>query len=85
MTAAGKGVTIVTLDVSLAPRDTIVLLHALDRRCIACHWLMRVYVLILCCCYVWQCFDRFSGCKAGEACTIVLRGASDHVLDEAER
>jgi len=28
---------------------------------------------------------RFSGCKAGEACTIVLRGASSHVLDEAER
>lgn len=28
---------------------------------------------------------RFSGCKRGEACTIVLRGASNHVLDEAER
>ena len=28
---------------------------------------------------------RFSGCKTGEACTIVLRGASNHVLDEAER
>eukprot|EP00904_Undaria_pinnatifida_P007128 jgi/Undpi1/3545/HiC_scaffold_16.g06917.m1 len=28
---------------------------------------------------------RFSGCKAGEACTIVLRGARWHVLDEAER
>jgi len=28
---------------------------------------------------------RFSGCKRGEACTIVLRGASSHVLDEAER
>jgi|Transcript_8650 T-complex protein 1 subunit beta len=28
---------------------------------------------------------RFSGCKSGEACTIVLRGASTHVLDEAER
>lgn len=28
---------------------------------------------------------RFSGCKSGEACTIVLRGASSHVLDEAER
>ena len=28
---------------------------------------------------------RFSGVKAGEACTIVLRGASSHVLDEAER
>merc|ERR1719265_994035 len=28
---------------------------------------------------------RFSGCKSNEACTIVLRGASTHVLDEAER
>jgi len=28
---------------------------------------------------------RFSGCKTGEACSIVLRGASSHVLDEAER
>ena len=28
---------------------------------------------------------RFSGCKSGEACTIVLRGASTHVLEEAER
>merc|ERR1719161_410653 len=28
---------------------------------------------------------RFSGCAAGEACSIVLRGASQHVLDEAER
>jgi T-complex protein 1 subunit beta len=28
---------------------------------------------------------RFSGVKAGEACSIVLRGASSHVLDEAER
>jgi len=28
---------------------------------------------------------RFSGVAAGEACTIVLRGASQHVLDEAER
>ena len=28
---------------------------------------------------------RFGGCKAGTACTIVLRGASSHVLDEAER
>jgi T-complex protein 1 subunit beta len=27
----------------------------------------------------------FKGCKKGEACTIVLRGASNHVLDEAER
>ena len=28
---------------------------------------------------------KFSGCKEGEACTIVLRGASNHILDEAER
>ena len=28
---------------------------------------------------------RFSGVESGEACTIVLRGASKHVLDEAER
>lgn len=28
---------------------------------------------------------RFSGCKENKACTIVLRGASSHVLDEAER
>lgn len=28
---------------------------------------------------------RFVGCKAGEACTIVLRGASMQLLDEAER
>jgi len=28
---------------------------------------------------------RFSGVAKGEACTIVLRGASDHILDEAER
>lgn len=28
---------------------------------------------------------RFSGVSAGEACTIVLRGASSHVLEEAER
>jgi len=28
---------------------------------------------------------RFSGCKHTEACTIVLRGPSQHVLDEAER
>ncbi|CAD7926364.1 unnamed protein product [Amoebophrya sp. A25] len=28
---------------------------------------------------------RFKGCKENEACTIVLRGASTHVLDEAER
>jgi T-complex protein 1 subunit beta len=28
---------------------------------------------------------RFSGVKAGSACTIVLRGSSAHILDEAER
>uniref|UniRef100_A0A7S2U8E3 CCT-beta n=1 Tax=Attheya septentrionalis TaxID=420275 RepID=A0A7S2U8E3_9STRA len=28
---------------------------------------------------------RLGGCKMGEACTIVLRGASSHMLDEAER
>ncbi|CAK9061738.1 T-complex protein 1 subunit beta (TCP-1-beta) (CCT-beta), partial [Durusdinium trenchii] len=28
---------------------------------------------------------RLGGCKSGEACTIVLRGASSHLLDEAER
>ena len=28
---------------------------------------------------------RFSGCKAGHACSVVLRGASSHLLDEAER
>jgi len=28
---------------------------------------------------------RFSGVAAGEACTIVLRGSSKHILDEAER
>jgi len=28
---------------------------------------------------------QFSGCKAGEACTLVLRGASNHLLDEVER
>merc|ERR1719397_47504 len=28
---------------------------------------------------------RFSGVAKGEACTIVLRGASKHILDEAER
>lgn len=28
---------------------------------------------------------RFSGCKKDEACTIVLRGASQHIIDEAER
>lgn len=28
---------------------------------------------------------KFSGCKANEACSIVLRGSGKHVLDEAER
>lgn len=28
---------------------------------------------------------RFSGLPKGEACTIVLRGTSRHILDEAER
>ena len=28
---------------------------------------------------------RFSGCKAGNACSVILRGASSHLLDEAER
>jgi T-complex protein 1 subunit beta len=28
---------------------------------------------------------RFSGCKGGSACSIILRGASSHLLDEAER
>jgi T-complex protein 1 subunit beta len=28
---------------------------------------------------------RFSGCKSGQACSIILRGASSHLLDEAER
>jgi T-complex protein 1 subunit beta len=28
---------------------------------------------------------RLGGCKSGQACSIVLRGASSHVLDEAER
>jgi len=28
---------------------------------------------------------KFSGCAENEACTIVLRGASKHILDEAER
>jgi T-complex protein 1 subunit beta len=28
---------------------------------------------------------KFSGCKLGEACSIVLRGSSMHLLDEAER
>ncbi len=32
-----------------------------------------------------QKFIKFSGVKSGAACTIVLRGASPHLLDEAER
>jgi len=28
---------------------------------------------------------KFSGCKGGQACSVVLRGASSHLLDEAER
>lgn len=28
---------------------------------------------------------KFSGCKKGEACSIVIRGASRHIVDEAER
>jgi T-complex protein 1 subunit beta len=28
---------------------------------------------------------RFSGCKLNEACSIILRGSSQHLLDEAER
>lgn len=28
---------------------------------------------------------KFSGTKAGEACSIVLRGSGNHILDEAER
>ena len=28
---------------------------------------------------------KFSGCKKNEACTIILRGASLHILDEVER
>jgi T-complex protein 1 subunit beta len=30
-------------------------------------------------------FIQFSGCAAGEACTVVLRGATKQILDEAER
>ncbi|KAL4460897.1 hypothetical protein ABPG74_016369 [Tetrahymena malaccensis] len=30
-------------------------------------------------------FIQFSGCEKGEACTIVLRGASTHIIDEADR
>merc|ERR1719462_188106 len=28
---------------------------------------------------------KFSGCAKGEACTIVLRGATQQIVDEAER
>lgn len=28
---------------------------------------------------------KFSGCKQNEACTLILRGSSKHLLDEAER
>jgi len=28
---------------------------------------------------------KFSGCSRNEACTIVLRGSGQHILDEAER
>ena len=28
---------------------------------------------------------QFNGCKNNESCTVVLRGASSHVLDKAER
>ena len=28
---------------------------------------------------------KFSGCKLGEACSIILRGSSSHLLDESER
>lgn len=28
---------------------------------------------------------KFSGCARNEACSIVLRGASSHILDEVER
>lgn len=28
---------------------------------------------------------KFSGCRLGESCSIVLRGSSSHILDEAER
>lgn len=28
---------------------------------------------------------RFGGCAGGEACSVILRGASNHILDEAER
>ena len=30
-------------------------------------------------------FIKFTGCKSNKSCTIVLRGSSKHILDEAER
>ena len=27
----------------------------------------------------------FKGCKSGNACSVVLRGSGQHILDEAER
>ncbi len=30
-------------------------------------------------------FIKFKGCKSNKSCTIVLRGSSKHILDEAER
>lgn len=30
-------------------------------------------------------FLKFTGCKSNKSCTIVLRGSSKHILDEAER
>lgn len=46
------------------------------------------YVQMFCCC--WTCFwgrSKHGGScgRAGEACTIVLRGATQQILDEAER
>merc|ERR1711937_530066 len=28
---------------------------------------------------------KFTGCQRNEACSIVLRGSGNHILDEAER
>ena len=28
---------------------------------------------------------KFSGCKKNESCSVILRGSSSHLLDEAER
>lgn len=39
---------------------------------------------MLCCVQVGEDrLIRFSGCKSGSACSIILRGASSHLLDEA--